>query len=51
MSIRYCAEQGRGELPAEQPIKLDLVVNLATAKAIGRSIPAPLLSVADAVIH
>jgi putative ABC transport system substrate-binding protein len=40
-----------GDIPIEEPTKFEFVINLTTAKALGLTIPASYLSLADELIE
>ena len=49
--LAFSGERDRAELPVEQVVKLDLVVNMATAKALGLDVPSHMQQRADAIIE
>ena len=51
MRARVLKNSTTADLPVQQVVKIELVMNLATAKALGLNIPRNLLTLADGLIE
>ena len=49
--VRYNRRTKASDLPMQQPIRMETVLNFKTAKALGLIIPASIISPADEVIE